>query len=346
MGVNQDLADSATRQRLHLLRLEGGTVGRILAIYDRALRNVKREIARAEALAEKGRPLNEATVERLDDVAAELETRIRDAKPLIQAELFGALNSVATEESAAVYRALNRATAGLGLSFSTVPQQMLLRAVLMPIGGKLWADRLAFDLFKATTGIQTALGLAVSQGLSIPNTVKALKRATQIRVTYRGRLTSIARTEMQRVANQSALATYQANNDVIGAVQYLATLDSRTCPMCGPLHLRIYPYDANGLLPADAPSIPRHPRCRCFWAPVTRSWEDLGFPGGREGQQRLAQRRAQRMSYESWLKRQPVADQREIMGDWRYEAWKGGAALDSFQDQRGLLTAAEYRFEQ
>ena len=63
----------------------------------------------------------------------------------------------------------------------------------------------------------------------------------------------IARTELLRGSNLGAMAVYDANQDVVKEWEYLATLDARTCPVCGPLDGKHYSLSDTTHLP------PRHP---------------------------------------------------------------------------------------
>ncbi|MCL2709349.1 MAG: minor capsid protein [Planctomycetaceae bacterium] len=73
----------------------------------------------------------------------------------------------------------------------------------------------------------------------------------------------LARTVINATANQSRLEMYRANADVIDGVQWLATLDHRTCLICGAYDGRIWAQDK--LYEVKVP--PAHPNCRCVLIP-------------------------------------------------------------------------------
>jgi len=71
---------------------------------------------------------------------------------------------------------------------------------------------------------------------------------------------AIARTEISRVANESALNNFKKND--IEKVEYLAVLDDRTDEECASLNGKIFTVEeARGFLP-------RHVNCRCTFIPV------------------------------------------------------------------------------
>jgi SPP1 gp7 family putative phage head morphogenesis protein len=73
----------------------------------------------------------------------------------------------------------------------------------------------------------------------------------------------LARTVINATANQGRLEMYRANADVIDGVQWLATLDHRTCLVCGLYDGKIW--SPEKLYEVKVP--PAHPNCRCVLIP-------------------------------------------------------------------------------
>ena len=73
----------------------------------------------------------------------------------------------------------------------------------------------------------------------------------------------MARTTINAVANRSRLEMFRANADVIDGVQWLATLDYRTCIICGSYDGKIWTKEK--LYEVKVP--PAHPNCRCVLIP-------------------------------------------------------------------------------
>jgi len=69
----------------------------------------------------------------------------------------------------------------------------------------------------------------------------------------------IARTETARVATEGSRRGMKEYG--IERVEWDATLERRTCPVCASLHGKKFPID-------NAPPLPRHPFCRCVLLPV------------------------------------------------------------------------------
>jgi SPP1 gp7 family putative phage head morphogenesis protein len=343
-SANQQLADDAVAHRLFLLRFEAGTVRAMLDAYHVALGTTERRLKVLHAQAAAGKTVSPAAIARLVETRAALTAEVRALDPILNAILHGRLVEAAEVEARVSQAKLLSAVAPeVRALLAGVPTAQVAAAVMQPIGGTLWSDRISRDLFELQDALKRQIGASLAAGSSIPRAAKALKDAVGVVETYRNRLVSIARTEIQRVANTVALANYQHNSDVVGGVVYLATLDSRTCLVCAPFHNKVFRYNGAGLLPPDAPAVPQHPRCRCFYAPVTRSWREMGLdiddPGHRR---RMDGKRPENMDFESWLKRQPVERQVEVFGPARHDLWSNGRLrMDRFSDQGRVLNLGE-----
>lgn len=96
-------------------------------------------------------------------------------------------------------------------------------------------------------------------------------------VEARGRDTSrryaitLSRSYVQQASVNAQLASYWQNRDVIKGLRWTAILDNRVCIKCAGL-------DGNEYLWEDEkPGLIAHPRCRCLWLPVVKSYRELGL---------------------------------------------------------------------
>ena len=148
------------------------------------------------------------------------------------------------------------------------------------------------------------------------------------------------------MANQARRAFAAQNADIFSEEQYLATLDSRTTPICRSLDGKTYPVDMG-------PIPPLHWNCRSLRVPFLGDDDMAARPEKRATKQLLdregltgAARRARireltgqapsGTTYVDFLKRQPVAVQDDILGTTKAKLWrKGGLSLDKFVDRNG-----------
>ncbi|TXH41628.1 MAG: hypothetical protein E6Q97_37180 [Desulfurellales bacterium] len=141
----------------------------------------------------------------------------------------------------------------------------------------------------------------------------------------------IARTEVQRVNNLALKDSYEANSDLIAGQQFVATLDTRTCPVCQAYDGEVYyekPTSGQKSL-ADAPEVPVHPQCRCTFAPVLKSVAEIEQATGIQPgllPKSLDGKATQKLNYDEWIKTQDKETQQAALGE-RYDAYKKGVTL-------------------
>lgn len=220
-----------------------------------------------------------------------------------------------------------------------------LRAIVSTTPIRIGTDRalLLGEVFeKLTAGredaIRGALRLSMIEGESIPQAVRRL-RGTRAANYQDGVLNAsrrdaeaIARTVIQSVNNSAAQATYAENDDVLNGWQWISTLDSRTCSYCMARSGKKYKT-------GDTPP-PLHVRCRCFAAPVVKSWKELGFdnmPDYPSAKRASASGLVDAdISFNDWLKTQPRSTQVDLLGVKRAELFANGSLkLDKMIDNSG-----------
>jgi hypothetical protein len=125
---------------------------------------------------------------------------------------------------------------------------------------------------------------------------------------------------------------------VVDEVQFVATLDSRTTPLCRSLDGQHYPL-------AEAPTPPLHWNCRSKLVPVI-DWRALGVTAPTPGE-RAAEGgpMPENATYADWLNAQSAAVQDEILGPTRGKMWRAGeVTLQDLVTKEGrTLTLAELK---
>lgn len=123
------------------------------------------------------------------------------------------------------------------------------------------------------------------------------------------RALTISRTEMLSATREAQWQVDQANADVLAGWRWLAHLDPATCRSCVARHGTVHPIEEPG--PYD------HQNGRCSRTPVTKSWAELGFTGIEDPPDLLP-------DAESWFDDLTEQQQRAMLTDRGYEAWKRG----------------------
>ena len=118
---------------------------------------------------------------------------------------------------------------------------------------------------------------------------------------------ALMRTSINQVANASSQQVYEANQDVTKKYRYVATLDSRTSPICRSLDGKEFVY-------GKGPVPPQHFNCRSTTVPIV-DYKGLGFdpppPSKRSSRNGLV---PSDQTYGQWLENQSKAVKDDVLG--------------------------------
>lgn len=162
---------------------------------------------------------------------------------------------------------------------------------------------------QARRQVEQQIRLAVGRGETNEGIARAARRAQRrARRDVRG----VIRTSSTFLSSKTRLDTYRLNRGVIAAIEFVATLDERTTPICGK-------WDGTQWDVGD-PAIqvpPLHFNCRSTLVPVV-DYEKAGIPAPPEGQ-RAAKGGPVKASvtYRQWFRKQPAKVQDSIVGPTR-----------------------------
>lgn len=145
---------------------------------------------------------------------------------------------------------------------------------------------------------------------------------------------AVAHTMVMQASSNAQLHAYTAQDTIIKGVQWEATFDSRTCPMCAGRHARKYPKE-------EAPAQPAHLNCRCTWLPVFLD-ESLNTKfdtrtAYKKPDNSTVVFKKQSREFDQFLKRSSKVTQREFFGSaFKMRAWRAGQLdLDQLTDVHG-----------
>tara|TARA_A100001201_G_scaffold138962_1_gene130444 strand:+ start:1048 stop:2238 length:1191 start_codon:yes stop_codon:yes gene_type:complete len=116
---------------------------------------------------------------------------------------------------------------------------------------------------------------------------------------------ALVRTSVNQVANEASQQVYKANQDVTPRYRYVATLDSKTSPICRALDGQEFEY-------GKGPTPPQHFNCRSTTAPII-DYGDLTPPppGKRAAQGGMV---PEDQTYGQWLNNQSKEVKADILG--------------------------------
>jgi len=210
-----------------------------------------------------------------------------------------------------------------------------------------------------TNNLQDAVGNAVRQsvlnGESMSTMVRKIRGTREnsfkdgILNTSTNSARRIVRTSVNATMNTARQNTIEENKDVIGMVQWVSTLDTRTSELCAARDglswsLPDYePIDHN--IPWQSPPI--HPNCRSTIIGIPRPVKDI--PKGKQKQIPEKNRASidgvvsQSTNFEQWLKKQPIEKQRKVLGATKHKLFsEGKITLQDLLNQDGnVMTVSD-----
>lgn len=322
------LTTIVTRQQVLLERLKtqvSRDFTRVLPEVEAAIRDVLYGL-RVDAISD----LSQAKLRGLlADLQAEQEKLITSA----QEALLGDLEDLAKYQAPAEARTLRAAVRSGQLDMGITPtagQDAYAYALKRPLSasGTLLEPFIETWGAKQVQGVEQAVQRAWAEGRTIPQLV------TEIRGTRRGgfkdgligasrrQAEAIARTSVQHVAQAARQATWEDNSDLVEAIIWVATLDSRTTQQCRSLDGREFPLDSG-------PRPPIHVNCRSTTRPkLPKALDFLDEGATRSSEQGYVDAN---QTYYGWLKQQPAEFQDTALGPDRGALFRnGGLSSEEF----------------
>lgn len=263
-----------------LLAREKAYAAQLLPIWQRIGRNITDEL---RAIYNEIQDANGVPITRQPIKADKLRNMKRNMKRLasLQAQL---VKLIGTEEQAKKLSnnlafnyadsyyfhafGLEQATQ-VAINVPTLTPAHVIGAVINPWlpDGRTYGERLRANAGLLATKMENTIVEAIGNGWDWNRTARRIQE-----VAGEGYFNAVrlARTEMNRAANQGASHLYMQNADILDGKRWNATLDSRTAPKDAANDGKVYDlaYDTPEWPGRAGERIPNHPNCRCKWTPV------------------------------------------------------------------------------
>lgn len=257
--ANEELLDAAVRHQIYLLRYSGYVRNRINAILERSEEDIADKIV---ARLEKNQGLTTAVeVQRMQALKATIATIRMRAWEKANAYFLEEMEQLAYQEPVTTSAIVKTV---IPVEMATVmPTANLLKSIAMsrPFEGRImkdWASTLAAEDIRRMQN-QIQMGMVAGEDM---NTIRrrvvgsaALHGGDGITQLTRNQVQSVVRTAVQHVANNARNQFFLANVDIVDLEQFVATLDSRTTPVCRANDGKQYPL-------GKGPIPPLHYACR------------------------------------------------------------------------------------
>lgn len=368
--ANEEIFDAVLRHQIYLLRYSGSVRNQVTKIINESEKLVAERI-RERALSGGVRTTTELS--RLLNLQASIRAiRLKgwqEAKKFLEKEMV----DLAMNE-AVVVNSLYQTTSPVVVQ-TLLPSEEFLRIIALeqPFEGATladWADSMALADIKR-------LNSAVQAGMVAGDSVQAITRRAIGTKAFRGsdgateltrkQVQAVVRTAVQHVANAARANFFEINSSVISTEKYVATLDSRTTPVCRandgktfpvgrgpqpPLHfncrsVRIAFF--NGVLLGNRPAKPSTEKQLLREFTQAQGLDGVSkradLPrGSKAAFDAFSRTRVRALTgqvpadetYQTWLKKQPVVFQEDVLGKTKAALYrKGDLNLDKFVDYNG-----------
>lgn len=329
MNVSDKLLDLTIIRQLLLQRVIAGQSAEVNKQLDAVAAALQKQL--------KGKELTEYQGKRLDKAIAELKAIVNVKKP--------DLSDLATAE-ATFFR---DAMVNVGID-AVLPPVAALEGIAQSslIQGATIGDWFARLNESARFDIERVVKNGVLLGQTNAQIAKELigigDKGGQPIAKARRDAMAITRTAVQTVANDTRVASLEANANIIKAVQWVSTLDSRTSEICMVRSGKTWTYPDFKPIKHKIPwngGPPAHWNCRSTFIPITKSFEEL--TGGKIKDTIEPATRASMdgsvaadLTFDQFLKNKPPEFADKMLGKGRAELWRSGKiTLNQLLDQRG-----------
>ncbi len=253
--VNKELFDNSVRHQVFLTRFGGSSADKVARLINSAEKDIEKRLRlrlqRLGPIAKQQVGRGRVTSQRLVTLLADLKQQRKDIKKAIRKSAKTDLLELANVEVDLTNRRLNEA---FGVNLGNLrPSPELLNASVngAAMRGQTlnqWFDKWEKDSFQRA---DAAIQLGIIEGDTTPQIIRRVQDANKV---SRRSATTLVRTSTNHIASQARELTYEANSDIIKAVRWVSTLDSRTSPICIARDGLTFPI-------GEGPRPPAHPNC-------------------------------------------------------------------------------------
>lgn len=232
------------------------------------LKEIKDPQLRRKALNRLNVPAYAARISRLEALREQVYAEMAKVVSDKEIETTGKVISKSYEHT--YYRSIFDTQIGTGFAFSftQLPQQAIQTVLGEAWSGAHYSRRVWRNTQMLAQEAEKVITSGIISGASVPRMAKQIEDVMQ---TGKYAATRLVRTEASRAYNAAELHSYEETE--VEKYAYLATLDSRTCVVCGRLDGKVFPVKEakEGI---NYP--PMHPNDRCT---TVEYFDDLGLEG-------------------------------------------------------------------
>jgi SPP1 gp7 family putative phage head morphogenesis protein len=379
-NASDKLADAFVTHTINLLRLSASEQKATLAALERLENELVRDIANAVGNTPAKMGQMRALLKQTRATIATTYGKISDARAKTLEGLAGVQERKVVN---AINRVIQAPVATVGMSADQLKTIAGKTLVTGKYPSEWWSQQSQQlqDAFAVQMRLGMMRGESVEQLVSRVRGTRAAHYTDGIMLVRKHHAVALVRTSVLTVANEAKLETFRKNQALIKGVQWLATLDARTTPICRALDGKQWAFPELTPIGHDKvfPGAIAHWNCRSTQISVLRSWQELSGPKSKlkdkEGkpadigdtiaeklrEKGMPEEQIQKvkvntrasmdgqvsagLDFEDWLQGKTPVFQDELLGPARAKIWRDGkATISQMTDQNNRpLSLAELR---
>lgn len=232
-------------------------------------------------------------VSRLEALQLQIEAEIQRLNMAQNEQLTELLTGTYTDT---YYRTMYEIQKGIGMgtNFAKLDNKTVERIVKTPWLEQNYSQRIWGDNARLVRQLETEITQAFIRGDGAKRTAEVI--ADRMGVGYRNAQRLVI-TEMAHMQSEATFKSYKESG-VVQKYEFLASLDERTCDICGPMDGKIFTLAEKEV---GVNYAPLHPRCRCDSVPYFDDEIDVGERAAR-GDDGKTYYVPGNMTYEQWEK--------------------------------------------
>jgi SPP1 gp7 family putative phage head morphogenesis protein len=323
--VNEILENSALRHRLGLDQISGSIRNKVISLLNETDEDIEN---RLQFRLRRGLSGDAVRHNQLNQLRNELQDINQQIMQDVKSTWTGELEDLSKNEAQFQADEIDRAMPGEVDVETNVPTgpQLVATVASNPMEGNTlsqWAKKIEQD---RTDNIMNEVRKGVTAGDSNQEIVDRVMGTRQfgfkdgVLNDSRNNVAAITRTAVTEVSEASREITFRRNQNVIKAVKYVATLDSRTTVICAGLDSQTFPI-------GEGPRPPQHFGCRSVTVPQTKSWQEMGLNRNdlsASTRSSMDGQVAASKSFEDFMNNKGNSFQKDVLGATRTKLWKQG----------------------
>jgi SPP1 gp7 family putative phage head morphogenesis protein len=329
MDANTELFDAQVRHLIGLQRYGAGEIRQMLALLAKVEEDILAKLVKTEVQG-----LSRTRLEKLLDAIRELHA---DGYAVMTDKLREAMGELAEYEAAYQAQILEST---IPIEFDVVrptPAQVRAAAFSRPFQGRLLREWVKDFEASAFAKVRDAVRIGFVEGETTDVIIRRIRGTRAegykdgVMQINRRNAAALVRTAISHTANSARQDVFEANSDIIKGVRWTSTLDGSTSAGCRALDGKVFALD-------KGPRPPRHPSCRSTTVPVLKSWREMGIDADEAPASTRASMGGQvpaTETYDSWLRKQPVEFQDEVLGPSKAKLFRAGVTMDRFVNKVG-----------